>query len=110
MSACTNAAVDEKSLLELYNLPLEELLAEAKKYNSDTVEFCSLISARTGKCSEACKYCAQSSYYMTDIYTHPLVKIEDVIKTAREAKENGATRFAIVTSGRGPKSADVPIM
>lgn len=103
-------AVSEKELLKLYNLPLEELLKEAKKYNSDTVEFCSLISARTGKCSESCRYCAQSSHYMTDIFTHPLVKIEDVIKTAREAKENGATRFAIVTSGRGPSKADMPVM
>lgn len=104
------AGIDEKSLLELYKMPLDKLLAEAKKYNSDTVEFCSLISARTGKCSESCKYCAQSSHYMTDIYTHPLVKIEDVIKTAKEAKENGAVRFAIVTSGRGPSNADMPVM
>ncbi len=104
------AGIDEKSLLELYKMPLDKLLAEAKKYNSDTVEFCSLISARTGKCSESCRYCAQSSHYMTDIYTHPLVKIEDVIKTAKEAKENGAVRFAIVTSGRGPSNADMPVM
>ncbi len=103
-------AISEKELLRLYNLPLEELLCEAKKYNSDTVEFCSLISARTGKCSESCRYCAQSSHYMTDIYTHPLVKIEDVVKTAKEAKENGAVRFAIVTSGRGPSNADMPVM
>ncbi len=102
--------ISEKELLELYGLPLDELLSEAKKYNSDTVEFCSLISARTGKCSESCRYCAQSSHYMTDIFTHPLVKIEDVIKTAKEAKENGATRFAIVTSGRGPSKTDVPVM
>ena len=102
--------INEKTLLGLYNAPLNELLEEAKKYNSNTVEFCSLISARTGKCSESCKYCAQSSRYMTNIFTHPLVKIEDVIKTAKEAKKNGATRFAIVTSGRGPSKADVPIM
>ena len=102
--------ISEKELLELYGLPLDELLSEAKKYNSDTVEFCSLISARTGKCSESCRYCAQSSHYMTDIFTHPLIKIEDVIKTAKEAKENGATRFAIVTSGRGPSKADMPVM
>ena len=56
------AGIDEKSLLELYKMPLDKLLAEAKKYNSDTVEFCSLISARTGKCSESCRYCAQSSH------------------------------------------------
>ncbi len=106
----SGTVIDEKELLGLYKMPLEDLLKEAKKYNSDTVEFCSLISARTGKCSESCKYCAQSSYYMTNIFTHPLVKIDDVIKTANEAKENGATRFAIVTSGRGPARADMPVM
>jgi len=106
----TNTKLNEKELLKLYNLPLKDLLKEAKNYNSDTVEFCSLISARTGKCSESCRYCAQSSHYMTNIYTHPLVKIEDVIKTAKEAKENGATRFAIVTSGRGPSNSDMPVM
>lgn len=105
-----SAGVRKEELLKLYNAPLDKLLAEAEKYNSNTVEFCSLISARTGKCSESCRYCAQSSHYMTDIFTHPLVKIEDVIKTAKEAKENGATRFAIVTSGRGPSKADMPLM
>ena len=105
-----NTAISEKELLKLYNSPLDELLNEAKRYNSDTVEFCSLISARTGKCSESCRYCAQSSHYMTNIFTHPLVAVEDVIKTAKEAKENGTTRFAIVTSGRGPSKADMPVM
>lgn len=109
-TALNNTGISEKELLRLYNAPLDELLNEAKKYNSDTVEFCSLISARTGKCSEACKYCAQSSHHMANIFTHPLVNIEDVIKTAKEAKENGATRFAIVTSGRGPSKADMPVM
>ena len=92
-------------LLKLYNLPLDELLAEAKKYTFKEFEFCSLISARTGKCSQNCKYCAQSTHYNTDIYTHPLVSIEEVIKTARESKENGAINFAIVTSGKTPDEA-----
>jgi len=107
------APADKKNreeLLEYYNMPLDELLSEAKKYNPDTVEFCSLISARTGKCPESCKYCAQSSHYMTNIFTHPLVAIEDVRKAALEAKKNGASRFAIVTSGRGPSRADIPVM
>ena len=94
-------------LLETYNLELKELLALAKKYTKDEVEFCSLISAKTGKCPEGCKYCSQSSYYMTNIPTHPLVDVQDVIKTAKEAKANGATRFAIVTSGTGPLDKDM---
>lgn len=102
-----NKAVDKKiytkeELLRLYNLPLEELLAESSKYISDNIEFCSLINARNGKCSQNCKYCAQSSHYCTNIESYPLVDIQEVIKAAKESKENKVSRFAIVTSGKTP--------
>ena len=102
-----NKAVDQKNytkeeLLRLYNLPLEELLAESSKYMSDNIEFCSLINARNGKCSQNCKYCAQSSHYCTNIESYPLVDIQEVIKAAKESKENKVSRFAIVTSGKTP--------
>ena len=102
-----NKAVDKKNytkeeLLRLYNLPLEELLAESSKYMSDNIEFCSLINARNGKCSQNCKYCAQSSHYCTNIESYPLVDIQKVIKAAKESKENKVSRFAIVTSGKTP--------
>ncbi len=100
-------AVDKKNytkeeLLRLYNLPLEELLEESSKYMSDNIEFCSLINARNGKCSQNCKYCAQSSHYCTNIESYPLVDIQEVIKAAKESKENKVSRFAIVTSGKTP--------
>ena len=102
-----NKAVDKKNytkeeLLRLYNLRLEELLAESSKYMSDNIEFCSLINARNGKCSQNCKYCAQSSHYCTNIESYPLVDIQEVIKAAKESKENKVSRFAIVTSGKTP--------
>lgn len=100
--------MDKQTLMELYSSELNTLLALAKEKTKNEVEFCSLISARTGKCGEGCKYCAQSSYYMTNIPAHPLVETSKVIKVAREAKKNGATRFAIVTSGRGPLDEDMP--
>lgn len=92
----------KQELLDLYNLPLDELLKESSKYMSNDVECCSLINARNGKCSQNCKYCAQSSHYCTNIKTHPLVDIEEVKKSAQEAKENQAYHFAIVTSGKTP--------
>lgn len=100
-------AVDKKNytkeeLLRLYNLPLEELLEESSKYMSNNIEFCSLINARNGKCSQNCKYCAQSSHYCTNIESYPLVDIQEVIKAAKESKENKVSRFAIVTSGKTP--------
>lgn len=95
----------KEELLKLYKLPLDELLAEAKKYTFKEFEFCSLISARTGKCSQNCKYCSQSTHYNTEIATHPLVSVDEVIKVAKESKENGAINFAIVTSGKTPDEA-----
>lgn len=97
-------------LLELYNLPLERLLQEAQKYNGNKVEFCSLISAKTGKCSQDCKYCAQSSHYNTDIETHALLDVEQVKQVAIEALSNKVSRFAIVTSGKTPDESDFDTM
>lgn len=92
----------KEELLNLYNLPLEELLAKSSKYMSNNIEFCSLINARNGKCSQNCKYCAQSSHYCTNIESYPLVDKSEVIRAAKESKENKVLRFAIVTSGKTP--------
>ena len=87
-------------------MDLEALLELSSKYVKDTVEFCSIVNARNGKCSQNCKYCAQSSYYRTDIESYPLIPVEDVIKAAEESRENKADRFAIVTSGKTPDEED----
>lgn len=102
MNSTVKETYTKEELLNLYNLPLEELLEKSSKYMSDNVEFCSLINARNGKCSQNCKYCAQSSHYRTDIDSYPLVEISEVVKVANEAKANHVSRFAIVTSGKTP--------
>ncbi len=101
-STVENKVYSKEELLGFYNLPLEELLEKSSQYMSNNVEFCSLINARNGKCSQNCKYCAQSSHYCTNIESYPLVDVDEVIKVAKEAKENSVSRFAIVTSGRTP--------
>ena len=98
--------IDKQELLRLYNLDLDELLKLSSKYVKDEIEFCSLINARNGKCSQNCKYCAQSSHYRTHIDSYPLVKIEEVRKAALDAKSHKASRFAIVTSGKTPHESD----
>ena len=94
--------MNKEELLKLYNLELDELLKISSQYVKDEVEFCSLINARNGKCSQNCKYCAQSSHYCTNIESYPLVSIEEVRKSALDARKNKASRFAIVTSGKTP--------
>lgn len=98
--------MDIQELLRLYNLPLDELLNISSMYVKDEVEFCSLINARNGKCSQNCKYCAQSSHYNTQIETFPLVETDKVKLAAQDAVKNKASRFAIVTSGKTPDESD----
>lgn len=99
-----------EDFIKLYDRPLEELIdisSEITKNNFDNhVEACSIISAKTGACQENCKYCAQSKHNHAEIECHPLLDVETVKKAALSAKENGATRFCIVTSGRVPTNKD----
>ena len=105
-----NKEYTKEKLLDLYEKPLEELIElshEVTIENFDNkVEACSIISAKTGACSENCKYCAQSKHNHAEIECHPLLDVETVKKAALSAKENGATRFCIVTSGRVPTGSD----
>ncbi len=96
--------------LKLYEKPLDELIKiseEITKNNfNNTVEACSIISAKTGACNENCKYCAQSNHNHAQIQCHHLMDVETVKKAALSAKSNGAARFCIVTSGRAPSEND----
>ncbi|MCM1002812.1 MAG: biotin synthase BioB [Candidatus Gastranaerophilales bacterium] len=99
--------MNKNELLKLYDLDLEELIAKVEKlpFNRE-LEVCSIISAKTGKCGENCKYCSQSIHNHAEIHCHPLLEVEEVRQAALKAKENGATRFCIVTSGRGESGKD----
>lgn len=102
--------LSKQELLDLYNMDLDELLNESKKYLKDEVEFCSIINARSGKCSQNCRYCAQSSHYNTNIESFPLIDVETVVKVAHDSVNNGANRVAIVTSGKTPDESDFDTM
>ena len=102
--------LSKQELLDLYNMDLDKLLNESKKYLKEEVEFCSIINARSGKCSQNCRYCAQSSHYNTDIETFPLIDVETVVKAAHDSVNNGANRVAIVTSGKTPDESDFDTM
>ena len=100
----------KEDYIKLYDKPLDELIEFSREITSENfsneVEACSIISAKTGACSENCKYCAQSKHNHAEIECHPLLDVETVKKAALSAKENGASRFCIVTSGRAPQGKD----
>ncbi len=100
----------KEDYLKMYDKPLSELIEISSKITSEnfdnTVEACSILSAKTGACQENCKYCSQSSHNHAEIECHPLLDVETVKKAALSARDNGATRFCIVTSGRVPTGKD----
>ncbi len=110
----TNSVSKEeiKKYVELYELPMEELVKMSAKVTEENfnneVELCSIVSAKTGACKENCKYCSQSKHNHADIECSPLLSVEGVRKAALSAKENGATRFCVVTSGRKPTEEVFP--
>lgn len=71
-----------------------------EKFRRNRVDLCSIISAKSGACSEDCSYCAQSSQSKAEISVHPLLKENEIMGKALEAKEGGVRRFCIVTGGR----------
>ncbi len=69
-------------------------------FRGNFIDLCSIINAKSGACPEDCSYCAQSTHYNTKVDVYPLISEYKIIDKAKEAKENGARRFCIVTSGR----------
>lgn len=67
-----------------------------KKFN-----LCTILNAKSGRCSENCAYCAQSAHYKTNADVYPLVTKERALQAAQQAQSGGAHRFSLVTSGRG---------
>lgn len=74
-------------------------------FKGKQIDLCAIVNAKSGRCSEDCIFCAQSVYYKTDIKTYPLLDTNEIIKLAKVAKDNGAHRLGIVTSGKGITSA-----
>ncbi len=99
-----------KKYMDLYSIDLDKLIEMSNQVTVDNfsneVELCSIISAKTGKCKENCKYCSQSVHNEAKIEVHELLSVEEVRNAALSSKENGATRFCIVTSGRAPQGEE----
>ena len=94
-----------EEILEVYNTPLLELVFRAasihRKYNKGSeVQVSSLISIKTGGCSEDCGYCPQAARYNTEVKAHKLMSVEEVTQYAERAKSGGASRVCMGAAWR----------
>lgn len=97
-----------EEIAQIYHTPLLDLVFSSssvhrKFHNPAEVQLCTLMNIKTGGCSEDCKYCAQSSRYDTGLKAEKIVKVEEVIAAAQEAKANGSTRFCMGAAWRDMK-------
>ena len=90
----------------LYDQPLFDLISQSRAvhlehWRGEEVQRCSLLSIKTGGCSEDCAYCAQSSHYSTGIERESLLSTDAVMAAAQRARAHGATRFCMGAAWRG---------
>ena len=124
MSACSTTAATPQSLSEsrhlwtveeilaLYDLPLMDLIWKAqtvhrKHFDANAIQRSTLLSVKTGGCSEDCGYCSQSARYQTETERERLMPVDEVVAAAQAAKAKGASRFCMGAAWRGPKDGDL---
>jgi biotin synthase len=95
-----------EELHPLYHQPFFDLISQSravhlKHWIGEAVQRCSLLSIKTGGCSEDCAYCAQSSHYSTGIEREELLSVETIAVAAKRARALGATRFCMGAAWRG---------
>lgn len=90
--------LEDKSTLELLFDAANEI---RKKFCGDDFDLCTIMNAKSGRCSENCKYCAQSAHFSTGAEVYPLVNSSQALEMAKGIEKDGAHRFSLVTSGRG---------
>ncbi len=101
-----------EEVLALYDLPLMDLIWRAQAvhrehFDANAIQRSTLLSVKTGGCSEDCGYCSQSARYQTDTERERLMPIDEVVAAAQAAKAKGASRFCMGAAWRGPKDGDL---
>ncbi len=101
-----------EEVLALYDLPLMDLIWRAQgvhreNFDANAIQRSTLLSVKTGGCSEDCSYCSQSARYDTDTERERLMPLDQVVAAAQAAKDKGASRFCMGAAWKGPKDNDL---
>ena len=100
------------SIESLFDLPFADLLHRAQSthrehHDPNKVQLSTLLSIKTGGCSEDCGYCPQAARHHTGVDNEAMLDVAEVIAAAKLARENGASRFCMGAAWRGPKQRDL---
>jgi biotin synthase len=101
-----------QEILALYNTPLNDLLFEAhtlhrQYFDPNTIQLSTLLNIKSGGCSEDCAYCSQSARHKTAVEAETMMPVLEAVKMAKQAKENGASRFCMGAAWRQPNEQDL---
>ncbi|MFQ8602085.1 MAG: biotin synthase BioB [Anaerovoracaceae bacterium] len=104
--------ISRKEAIALWNSDIEELTKAAdeirKSFCGDCFDICTIVNAKSGKCTEDCKYCAQSSHYQrADVQTYGLLSKSELLKDAESNMKKGVLRYSIVTSGKALSDGEI---
>lgn len=104
--------ITREEAIEVYKSDYESLTVAAdelrKYFCGNDFDVCTIINAKSGKCSENCKFCAQSAHYHTNVKEYDLLDEEIIVKDALDKYKRGIPRYSMVASGKGltPKDID----
>jgi len=101
-----------EKLEQIYRRPLFDLIQESRRvhlefWEKNEVQLCTLLSVKTGGCSEDCGYCSQSAHHKTGLERQDLMTKDEVLPVAEKARENGSTRFCMGAAWKGVREGDV---
>ena len=97
----------------LYDQPFLDLVFKAQSvhrehFQPNTIQVSTLLSIKTGKCPEDCKYCSQSAHYDSKLEAEKRIAVDKVIREAQTAKDSGSSRFCMGAAWRNPHERDMP--
>ncbi|RDU22820.1 biotin synthase BioB [Anaerosacchariphilus polymeriproducens] len=106
--------ITKEEALELTQAPLEEVSKYANEirmyFCGNNFDICTIVNGKSGRCSEDCKYCAQSASCKAEVKEHPLLDEESLFRQAKYNADKGVLRYSIVTSGKKLSDKEIDLL